>query len=94
MTTASLEGHFDAPSFPLTNSQESHSKQNTSKIPIEDLKPGPTIVIDFGANMNEIIKVNERDLDVVVQPGMPYELLNEELKDKGLFFPVDVSSTS
>lgn len=41
--------------------------------------------------MNEIIQVNERDLDVSVQPGMPYEQLNEELKDKGLFFPVDVS---
>lgn len=43
--------------------------------------------------MNEIIEVHERDMDVVVQPGMPYELLNEELKEKGLFFPVDVSTS-
>lgn len=42
--------------------------------------------------MNEIVQVHERDMDVVVQPGMPYELLNEELKDKGLFFPVDVGN--
>jgi len=41
--------------------------------------------------MNEILEVHERDMDVVVQPGMPYELLNEELKERGLFFPVDVS---
>lgn len=41
--------------------------------------------------MNEIVEVHERDMDVVVQPGMPYEQLNEELKDKNLFFPVDVS---
>lgn len=31
-------------------------------------------------------------MQVVVQPGMPYEMLNEELKGKGLFFPVDVGS--
>lgn len=41
--------------------------------------------------MNEIVELHERDMDVVVQPGMPYEQLNEELKSKGLFFPVDVS---
>lgn len=86
LATASLEGHFDAPSFPIDNSQE-----KKAPIALEDLKTGPTLVLDFGANMNEIIEVHERDMDVVVQPGMPYELLNEELKGKGLFFPVDVS---
>jgi D-lactate dehydrogenase (cytochrome) len=70
------------------------SQEKKSPIPLEDLKTGPTIVLDFGANMNEIVEVHERDLDVVVQPGMPYEQLNEELKAKGLFFPVDVSSWS
>lgn len=84
--TASLEGHFDAPSFPIKGSQE-----KKSPIALEDLKTGPTLVLDFGANMNEILEVHDRDMDVVVQPGMPYELLNEELKEKGLFFPVDVS---
>lgn len=84
--TASLEGHFDAPSFPLGGSQEKQAA-----IPTQDLKTGPTVVLDFGAHMNEIIEVHERDLDVVVQPGMPYEQLNEELVANKLFFPVDVS---
>lgn len=68
------------------------SQEKKAPIPIGDLKTGPTLVLDFSANMNEIVQVHERDMDVVVQPGMPYELLNEELKDKGLFFPVDVSN--
>ena len=35
--------------------------------------------------------VAENDLDVVVQPGVGYEALNAELKEKGipLMFPVD-----
>jgi D-lactate dehydrogenase (cytochrome) len=33
----------------------------------------------------------ENDLDVVVQPGVKYQVLNQELEDRGtaLFFPVD-----
>lgn len=82
----SLEGHFDAHSF--------GKNEQTTAIPVEDLKPGPTLVLDFSANMNEIIKVNDKDMDVVVQPGMPYEQLNEELKEYKLFFPVDVGTIS
>jgi D-lactate dehydrogenase (cytochrome) len=39
--------------------------------------------------MNEVVKLNEDDMDVVVQPGLGWVELNEQLKDKGLFFPVD-----
>lgn len=85
--------------------------EQDEEIPLQDLKTGPSFVVDFGANMNEIVELHEMDMDVstannfrlkhmlkhiqvVVQPGMPYEMLNEELKSKGLFFPVDVSKCS
>lgn len=39
--------------------------------------------------MQGLLKLNESDLDVVVQPGLGWVELNEMLKDKGVFFPVD-----
>lgn len=44
--------------------------------------------IDF-ANMDKILAINDDDLDVVVQPSVPWIELNEHLKPAGLFFPVD-----
>lgn len=46
------------------------------------------ICVDFG-RMNQILKLNKADLDVVVQPALGWELLNEELGEEGLFFPPD-----
>ena len=46
------------------------------------------ICIDF-CRMNRILKVHKRDLDVVVQPALGWEELNEELAQDGLFFPPD-----
>jgi D-lactate dehydrogenase (cytochrome) len=46
------------------------------------------IAIDF-THMNSIISVHEDDLDVVVQPGVGYEELNEHLAKDNLFFPPD-----
>ncbi|KAH6633286.1 hypothetical protein C7974DRAFT_309807 [Boeremia exigua] len=40
-------------------------------------------------HMKEIVALHEDDFDVVVQPGLGWVELNEQLKDKGLFFPVD-----
>ena len=44
--------------------------------------------LDF-AQMDDILAVNERDLDCVVQPGVSRKKLNDYLRDMGLFFPVD-----
>ena len=46
------------------------------------------ICIDFG-RMDKILKLDKDDLDVVVQPTVGWELLNEELAKDGLFFPPD-----
>ena len=46
------------------------------------------ICIDM-MQMNEVLKVNAADLDVVVQPGVTRKQLNDYLRDTGLFFPID-----
>ncbi|KAL5627085.1 hypothetical protein FOBRF1_001428 [Fusarium oxysporum] len=46
------------------------------------------ICIDFG-RMNNIVELNKYDLDCVVQPGIGWMDLNEELAAHGLFFPPD-----
>ena len=44
--------------------------------------------MDF-SRMDKILKLHKEDLDVIVQPGLGWELLNEELGREGLFFPPD-----
>jgi D-lactate dehydrogenase (cytochrome) len=44
------------------------------------------VFIDF-QKMRDIIELHEQDMDVVVQPGISYDALNERLADKRLFFP-------
>ena len=46
------------------------------------------ICIDFG-RMDNIVKINKDDMDVVVQPAVGYQDLNEELAKVNLFFPPD-----
>ena len=46
------------------------------------------ICIDF-SRMDKILQVHKDDLDIVVQPGVGWELLNEELAKNNLFFPPD-----
>ena len=44
--------------------------------------------IDF-AFMDQIVAVHEDDMDVIVQPSVQWMQLNEDLRNTGLFFPVD-----
>lgn len=41
------------------------------------------------SRMDKVIAVNHEDFDCVVQAGVRREQLNDHLRDKGLFFPVD-----
>ncbi|KAF2146276.1 uncharacterized protein K452DRAFT_315485 [Aplosporella prunicola CBS 121167] len=49
--------------------------------------------IDFSF-MDKILELHEDDMDVVVQPSVPWMGLNESIKDSGLFFPVDPGPTA
>ncbi len=46
------------------------------------------VSVDF-RDMNKLLKVHAEDLDCVVQPGITRKTLNEQLRDSGLFFPID-----
>jgi D-lactate dehydrogenase (cytochrome) len=46
------------------------------------------ICIDF-RRMDQVLKLHKDDMDVVVQPAVGWEDLNEELAKDGLFFPPD-----
>ncbi len=41
------------------------------------------------SRLNQIVQVNAEDLTVTVQAGVTREQLNREIKDTGLFFPID-----
>ncbi|GJN91095.1 hypothetical protein Rhopal_004112-T1 [Rhodotorula paludigena] len=89
----SLEGHTTALGYP-NNPSEKSAQEKLAKdghVAVDDLVPGLALVLDFAQNMNNIISLNSKDLDAVVQPGVSYDALNAELKEQGipLFFPVD-----
>ena len=46
------------------------------------------ISIDM-SEMNRILRVNAQDLDTTVEAGVTRKQLNENLRDTGLFFPID-----
>lgn len=40
-------------------------------------------------DMNRILAVNAEDFDCVIEPGVTRDQLNDDLRDRGLFFPID-----
>jgi D-lactate dehydrogenase (cytochrome) len=46
------------------------------------------VSVDF-RDMNKVLAVHVEDFDCVVEPGITRKQLNEYLRDRGLFFPVD-----
>jgi len=46
------------------------------------------LCFDF-SRMNKILNIHDKDMDVVVQPGITRKQLNAQLRDTGLFFPID-----
>ena len=49
------------------------------------------VVISF-EKMNRILEIDERNLQVITQPGVITEVLQNAVKEKGLFYPPDPSS--
>ena len=52
------------------------------------------IVLDNSRYLNKIVEINEKNLTCVVEPGVILDELNRQLKPFGLWFPVDVSTSS
>jgi D-lactate dehydrogenase (cytochrome) len=50
--------------------------------------PRGGVSIDF-RDMNKVLTVHAEDLDCIIQPGITRKALNEQLRDSGLFFPID-----
>jgi D-lactate dehydrogenase (cytochrome) len=40
-------------------------------------------------DMNKVLAVHAEDLDCIIEPGVTRKALNENLRDSGLFFPID-----
>jgi FAD/FMN-containing dehydrogenase len=52
------------------------------------------IVLDTTKHLNKIIKLDVENRQCVVEPGIVLDELNRHLKPHGLWFPVDVSTSS
>jgi D-lactate dehydrogenase (cytochrome) len=50
--------------------------------------PAGGVSIDF-RDMNRVLAVHAEDLDCIIEPGITRKALNEQLRDSGLFFPID-----
>src|SRR3954469_13982442 len=52
------------------------------------------IVIDFSKYLNRMLSLDVENRSCVVEPGIVLDDLNRQLKQHGLWFPVDVSTAS
>ncbi|HXM85876.1 MAG TPA: FAD-binding oxidoreductase, partial [Stellaceae bacterium] len=53
---------------------------------------GRALVLDCSKYMNNVVAIDADKRRARVQPGLVLDRLNRQLKPKGLFFPVDVST--
>ena len=52
------------------------------------------VVLDNSRYLNNILQIDEKNLTCIVEPGIVLDELNRQLKPLGLWFPVDVSTSS
>ena len=55
---------------------------------------GRSLVIDYTKHLNQIVEVDKAAATCIVEPGIVLDELNRQIKDTGLWFPVDVSTSS
>ena len=55
---------------------------------------GEGLIVDFSKHLNQLVSMDSENQRAVVQPGIVLDQLNALLKSYGLFFPVDVSTSS
>ena len=55
---------------------------------------GEGLIIDASKNLNRILEIDHEKGEARVEPGLVLDQLNAQLKRHGLFFPVDVSTSS
>jgi len=55
---------------------------------------GRALVVDFAKNLTRVLDVDRAAATCLVEPGIALDDLNRQLKSTGLFFPVDVSTSS
>lgn len=55
---------------------------------------GRALVIDFTKHLGGIVETDFDNAEVLVQPGIVMDDLNRQIKASGLWFPVDVSTSS
>ncbi|KAK4048230.1 D-lactate ferricytochrome c oxidoreductase [Microbotryomycetes sp. JL201] len=83
----SLEGQFLPPT--CCNPPAAHQNLSSSTL-APDLRP--TIHLDV-TRMNQVVAIHEADSQAIVQPGVGWKELGDELESRGikLFFPIDPS---
>src|SRR6185295_19398807 len=55
---------------------------------------GEALVIDHSKHLNRILQIDAQAGTALVQPGVVLDALNAELRRRGLWFPVDVSTSA
>lgn len=55
---------------------------------------GPGLVVDHSKYLNRMLELDVENRRCVVEPGMVLDELNAQLQPHGLWFPVDVSTSS